>query len=374
MRDFVSVHDVVQANLLAMQRSEADGLALNIGSGQPVTIRQVAETLAATLGVQTPAEITGKYRAGDIRHCFGEISLAQRRLGYSPRQQLQAAVGRAGGVAALAECGGCGGGGVEPFGGFWADGLKKVAVPGWRTCRKGPEAQRPVLNQALARAEWQSRCEMEKRLSRGRIGAGCTFWSQRIPLAACGRTRESWSRDWRTRGVRVTLVSFGGIPTRRTDGMAREAFRGDVFSHRLPPGVDARTQSRTSPIRPSYLRSIIRERNPDLLHLSQYCYGSLEVGLPKMVVAHSDVMSWSLAVRGVQPDDPWAQWYRATVEQGLAGASLLVAPSRWMLDCIENCYGKQPRAQRHLQRTIARSLQSVCEQAQLRGQRWAVVG
>lgn len=93
LRDFVSVDDVVQANLLAMQRSEADGLALNIGSGQPVTIRQVAEILAATLGVQTAAVITGKYRAGDIRHCFGDISLAQRLLGYSPRQQLPTAVG-----------------------------------------------------------------------------------------------------------------------------------------------------------------------------------------------------------------------------------------------------------------------------------------
>ena len=40
MRDFVSVHDVVQANLLAMKHSEADGFALNIGSGQPVTIRK----------------------------------------------------------------------------------------------------------------------------------------------------------------------------------------------------------------------------------------------------------------------------------------------------------------------------------------------
>ena len=59
LRDFVSVHDVVQANLLAMQRSEADGLALNIGSGQPVTIRQIAETLAATLGV---ADVGRDYR------------------------------------------------------------------------------------------------------------------------------------------------------------------------------------------------------------------------------------------------------------------------------------------------------------------------
>jgi dTDP-L-rhamnose 4-epimerase len=93
LRDFVSVHDVVQANLLAMQRSEADGLALNIGSGHPVTIRKIAETLAETLGVETPAEITGKYRAGDIRHCFGDISLAHRLLGYSPNHQLQSGVG-----------------------------------------------------------------------------------------------------------------------------------------------------------------------------------------------------------------------------------------------------------------------------------------
>jgi dTDP-L-rhamnose 4-epimerase len=93
LRDFVSVHDVVQANLLAMQRSEADGFALNIGSGNPVTIGQVADTLAATLGVQMPSEITGKYRAGDIRHCFGDISLAHRLLGYSPKHQLQSAVG-----------------------------------------------------------------------------------------------------------------------------------------------------------------------------------------------------------------------------------------------------------------------------------------
>jgi len=93
LRDFVSVHDVVQANLLAMQRSEADGMALNIGSGQSVTIRHIAATLAAALGVQMSPEITGKYRVGDIRHCFGDILLARQRLGYSPRYQLQLAIG-----------------------------------------------------------------------------------------------------------------------------------------------------------------------------------------------------------------------------------------------------------------------------------------
>jgi dTDP-L-rhamnose 4-epimerase len=85
MRDFVSVHDVVQANLLAMERSEADGMALNIGSGEAITIEDVAKTLTQSLGLNVPAEITGKYRAGDIRHCFGDISLARKTLGYLPK-------------------------------------------------------------------------------------------------------------------------------------------------------------------------------------------------------------------------------------------------------------------------------------------------
>jgi dTDP-L-rhamnose 4-epimerase len=85
MRDFVSVHDIVEANLLAMERAEAAGMALNIGSGEPVTIAEVAAVLSRTLGVHIPSQITGKYRAGDIRHCFGDITAAKRVLGYAPR-------------------------------------------------------------------------------------------------------------------------------------------------------------------------------------------------------------------------------------------------------------------------------------------------
>ena len=97
MRDFVSVHDVVQANLLAMQRSESDGMALNIGSGSPVSIGDVATELTRCLGESIPAEITGKYRAGDIRHCFADISRARQALGYQPRYKF------ADGIAELIE-------------------------------------------------------------------------------------------------------------------------------------------------------------------------------------------------------------------------------------------------------------------------------
>jgi len=89
MRDFVSVHDIVSANLLAMQNSGADSKALNIGSGSPVTIREVAAALSQALGIQVPAEITGKYRAGDIRHCFGDITAASSLLGYRPQTTLE---------------------------------------------------------------------------------------------------------------------------------------------------------------------------------------------------------------------------------------------------------------------------------------------
>ena len=89
LRDFVHVYDIVQANLLAMEKKEADGMALNIGSGQPISIREIAAELGQTLGVSVPAEIAGKYRAGDIRHCFADISKASQVLGYQPKVRFR---------------------------------------------------------------------------------------------------------------------------------------------------------------------------------------------------------------------------------------------------------------------------------------------
>jgi dTDP-L-rhamnose 4-epimerase len=85
LRDFVNVHDIVQANLLAMESSGADGTAVNVGSGNPVSVREVATEIASLLGVEMPLQIAGTYRAGDIRHCYADISLASETLGYVPR-------------------------------------------------------------------------------------------------------------------------------------------------------------------------------------------------------------------------------------------------------------------------------------------------
>jgi dTDP-L-rhamnose 4-epimerase len=89
MRDFVSVEDVVKANMLAMERPDADGMALNIGSGQPITIAEIASLLAEALNSKMTAEITHRFRAGDIRHCFADIGAAVRLLGYAPTQSFR---------------------------------------------------------------------------------------------------------------------------------------------------------------------------------------------------------------------------------------------------------------------------------------------
>jgi dTDP-L-rhamnose 4-epimerase len=88
MRDFVSVRDVVDANLLAMERSTADGMALNIGSGEPISISEVAAELSRAMDRNIPAALTLKYRAGDVRHCFGDISAARKYLGYAPKMRF----------------------------------------------------------------------------------------------------------------------------------------------------------------------------------------------------------------------------------------------------------------------------------------------
>ena len=84
-RDFVSVHDIVQALLLSAEEEAAVGKAFNVGSGRPVTVREVASTLAGVLGTELETQVVGKYRVGDIRHCFADISLAREVLGYEPQ-------------------------------------------------------------------------------------------------------------------------------------------------------------------------------------------------------------------------------------------------------------------------------------------------
>ena len=84
-RDFVHVGDVAAAVTAALEPGAGDDEALNVAAGSPVTVVEVATTLAGALGLDVEPEIRNEYRAGDIRHCFGDAGRARAALGWSPR-------------------------------------------------------------------------------------------------------------------------------------------------------------------------------------------------------------------------------------------------------------------------------------------------
>lgn len=88
-RDFVSVKDVAKACRLALEVEEAAYEVFNIGSGNSYTVNEIASKLSKTMGVEVEQNVTGEYRVGDIRHCFGDISKAKRILGFEPEVNFE---------------------------------------------------------------------------------------------------------------------------------------------------------------------------------------------------------------------------------------------------------------------------------------------
>jgi glycogen synthase len=138
-------------------------------------------------------------------------------------------------------------------------------------------------------------------------------------------------------GVQVTLVSFGGLPSSEQTEWLRDL-----------PEVDYRpTSLRLEWMREAagdveiarqYLTEVVRQVRPDLLHCNQFSFGSIQAEIPRVVVAHSDVVSWWISVHGNQPpENEWA-WYRREVQNGLQGADLVIAPSGWMMSALTANY------------------------------------
>ena len=102
-RDFVHVRDLARACVMALECEAARDVTLNIGSGHSYSVLEVAERLGRVLGrTSIVPEVSGKYRAGDIRHCFADISRASALLGYSPHIDLDSGLAELSGW--LAEC------------------------------------------------------------------------------------------------------------------------------------------------------------------------------------------------------------------------------------------------------------------------------
>jgi len=90
-RDFISVYDIIQANLLAMDKEEADYESFNVGTGKVTSILDIANILATLYGSNVKPQIVGKYRIGDIRHCFADITKIQK-LGFKPQVDLASGI------------------------------------------------------------------------------------------------------------------------------------------------------------------------------------------------------------------------------------------------------------------------------------------
>jgi dTDP-L-rhamnose 4-epimerase len=88
IRDFIHVTDVAAAVILGVERDSQEWEAYNLGNGRPTTIRYVAETLARFIRTGIEPEILGKYRKGDIRHCYGSTTKIEQRLGFKPQVSL----------------------------------------------------------------------------------------------------------------------------------------------------------------------------------------------------------------------------------------------------------------------------------------------
>jgi dTDP-L-rhamnose 4-epimerase len=88
-RDFTHVADVVRGIMLALESDRAAGHAVNLGTGRPSTVLQIAEALAKGLGLEIEPILNDRYRAGDIRHCVADPSRAADLLGFEAKISLE---------------------------------------------------------------------------------------------------------------------------------------------------------------------------------------------------------------------------------------------------------------------------------------------
>lgn len=137
----------------------------------------------------------------------------------------------------------------------------------------------------------------------------------------------------------VTLASFGRTPTPGqtswcSEMSARypEAFRY-VASETPLEWMEANDSAYTDA--EDLLLDLAQSFGADLLHTNQFCFGRLPTSTPRLIGAHSDVLSWAAACRpeGLNPS-PWLDRYKNLVQTGLLSADAVVAPTQWMLQAL----------------------------------------
>ncbi|TSC88551.1 MAG: NAD-dependent epimerase/dehydratase [Microgenomates group bacterium Gr01-1014_7] len=88
-RDFISVYDIADANVVCLDDERSFGKVFNLGTGKPISIKEIAEILAKLLKKNIKPEITEKFRSGDVRHCTADISLIEKILRWKPKWSFE---------------------------------------------------------------------------------------------------------------------------------------------------------------------------------------------------------------------------------------------------------------------------------------------
>ena len=148
-------------------------------------------------------------------------------------------------------------------------------------------------------------------------------------------------------GDAVALASFGrrALASQREECTQLRAEWGDLFEyseHDIPlewMQKNERCLIEGAPV----LLQVARTFGAELLHSNQFCYGAVEIGIPKVVSAHSDVLSWARACRGSLPEpSAWLERYCDLVAKGLRSADAVTAPTAWMLDELDKSFPVRP--------------------------------
>jgi glycogen(starch) synthase len=145
------------------------------------------------------------------------------------------------------------------------------------------------------------------------------------------------SRALGERGITVALATMGAKLTREQWEQTREVPALSVFesSFRLEWMDNAWDDVARAG---EWLLALEQQIRPDVVHLNGYSHAALPWNAPCVVVAHSCVLSWWMAVKGGSPPAMWRQ-YKDAVTRGLFSADLVIAPSQSMLSTLEHSYG-----------------------------------
>jgi dTDP-L-rhamnose 4-epimerase len=84
-RDFVFIEEVVSATILALEKKKANNQIFNVGSGIATSVSEVANLLKSLYNSDIKISVSGKYRLGDIRHNYADLSKIRSELGFSPK-------------------------------------------------------------------------------------------------------------------------------------------------------------------------------------------------------------------------------------------------------------------------------------------------